>query len=247
MDFISLSEALDSMAKCAMREPEKTSSAEGAEWYSDAAYAEAVRYSEAASTLHMHLHNSGAAYPKWLEIDEVTSKPLLSDGVATEGMAMLRHMAGWRARLSDEHLRYMTECELAETAGIDPSNIRPTHRMGSGKYARQGVMRARRIGFNRAELTSFLTANNAVRRQDNIKPTHGHKTAAQRKLILEAIEELNFDAQALPPKGNGLSGIKKVVLQRLEERKHQEFRAVTAFNSAWKALRRDKKIRFAGQ
>nr|WP_313403992.1 hypothetical protein [Pseudomonas sp.] len=244
-----MNEAIDLIAECTLNEADgvtETASADGSDWYSDAAYATAASYSEAASTLHMYLHNSEAAYPKWIGIDEMTTMPLYSDGIATEGMAILRHMAGWRARLSDEHLSYLAECELAEAAGINPSSIRPSHRMGSGKYERRGMIRAGKIGFNRAELISFLMANNIVRSQDTIKPAHGHKAATQRRLILSAINELGYDPQALPPE-NGLPGVKKKVRDLLESRKHQEFMAETALNNAWKELRRLKKICFAGQ
>lgn len=252
MDFISLSEAVDSMAKYSMSELEKTSSAEGTEWYSNAAYAEATRYSEAASALHMYLYNSATAHPKWLGVDEVTSQPLHSDGIATEGMAMLRHMAGWRARLTDEHLRYMDECEEAEAAGIDVSKIRPSHKVGSGKYTRQGMMRAGKIGFNRADLISFLTANNAVHTLSNPatadcakpRPIQAVLVSVQKEeTILDAIKQANHDPSALPKGRSGMPGVRNEIWKRLKN--EPMFVSKKSFEKAWDRLRADGKIKDA--
>lgn len=148
MDFISLNEVIGSMA-------EENSGVADEGRYSEKAFDEAAKYAEAASALHQAIHNNGEGL-RWVEISRQTGKTLFSDAVSIEGMDMLAHTAGWRERLADEHIRYLTDCESAEKAGIDTSLIKPAVNLNGGQHTMKGYFRVAEIGFDRSELAAFF-------------------------------------------------------------------------------------------
>lgn len=156
MDFISLKEVIENMANCSIK--------------ADNSEEEAVRYSDAAAVLHRELYNNNENRPHWMAISNTTNQPLINDDVSNEGMEILEHIAGWHERLNAEFLKYLTECEQAESAGIDVSSIRPSHKLGDGKYTRHGHSKASRIGFNRADLITFLATNNITHTLSTLTP-----------------------------------------------------------------------------
>lgn len=156
MDFISLKEVIENMANCSIK--------------ADNSEEEAVRYSDVAAVLHRELYNNNENRPHWMAISNTTNQPLINDDASNEGMEILEHMAGWHERLNAEFLRYLTECEQAESAGIDVSSIRPSHKLGDGKYTRHGHSKASRIGFNRVDLITFLATNNITHTLSTLTP-----------------------------------------------------------------------------
>lgn len=69
----------------------------------------------------------------------------------------------------------------------------------------------------------------------------GEKGMAQRRLILETLRELKYNPEALPLTPRGRCGPKKAVREKL--RSCDLFAAPTSFNTAWKVLLANKKIK----
>lgn len=245
MDFISLGEVIKNMVECVIG-PED-------DLYSDAAFTKAKRYSDAAADLHRELHNNNETRPQWVAISDATEQPLINDAVSIEGMGILEHMAGWHERLVTGHLKYLAECESAEKAGIDVSRHRPSIKLGNGQYTRQGILKAHRIGFNRAELTAFLAAHNIVDpglitpdienklQSDNQPQKPISRQRAQEEAILLAIKNEGHNPQSLPKNKPGIAGIKAEMWGVLKE-EQSIFQSRGVFDKAWQRLREEKRI-----
>lgn len=243
MDFISLEEVIESMAK---RDIEKISyqvlcpdeQLDIEKCNSDAAFARAKHYSDAAAKLHRELHNNNETRPRWVAISDKTGQPLINDAASIEGMGILEHMAGWDKRLAAEHCKYLTECEQAESAGIDVLSIRPSRKLGDGPYTRHGYFQALRIGFDRAELDAFLAV------EENSQPQFKKpilKFPAQEEAILRAIQDRGHDPKALPARRNSQKWVKSEVWDVLKSEK-SIFQSKSTFDKAWERLRADKRI-----
>lgn len=145
MDVISLSEALNFIALNIDVPKGRTSADDEPMW----------RASEAAKTLYECLHNATGTKPRWMEVHPTTGKPLASDAVADEGMAILLHAAGWYDRETTARTRHTLDCV---NDGFDPAVVGPAPRdanAGQWDYG-QHWMREHQIGFVREELSAFL-------------------------------------------------------------------------------------------
>jgi hypothetical protein len=137
MDFISLHDLMDELAS--KTQPKYSNS-------------EDARYSEAAENLYQALSNS-VDCPKWVKIDVEPFKlenagkpkvgslmPIFCDDVSSEGMAMLRHIAGWNRRKMAAHCQYTAELVSAKAQGIDESLILPEIRQVTGHIRRRIIV-----------------------------------------------------------------------------------------------------------
>lgn len=145
INVISLSEAMNFIALSIDVPKGRTSADDEPMW----------RASEAAKTLYECLHNATGTRPRWMEVHPAIGKPLASDAVAEEGMAILLHAAGWYGRETETRARHTLDCVKA---GLDPAAVGPAPRdpnAGQWDYGKYW-MREHQIGFIREELSAFL-------------------------------------------------------------------------------------------
>jgi hypothetical protein len=145
-DFISLSQAMDFIARDEEVPKGRTSSEDEPMW----------RISMAASKLRGRLKNSDR--PQWFEIHETLGEPVSNDAVADECMAILLHVEGWYGRETANRYEHTMACVRA---GLDPDVVGPAPRdpnAGQWDYSKY-CMREYQIGFYRSEFIRFLDAN----------------------------------------------------------------------------------------
>ncbi len=145
MDVISLSEAMNLIALNIDVPKGRTSADDEPMW----------RASEAAKTLYECLHNATGTRPRWMEAHPTIGKPLASDAVADEGMAILLHAAGWYDRETEMRARHTLDCVRT---GLGPAAVGAAPRdpnAGQWDYGKYW-MREHQIGFIREELSGFL-------------------------------------------------------------------------------------------
>jgi len=160
MDFITLDQALDGIAERVLVVPDDMEHPPfvGAAKlvpndigeYPD--FVEALKYSKAAGTLRRDLHNLPDQRPRWVERD-ATGEPLFNDEMASEGMDILKHMAGWYSRKIKERIDHVNFCSKED---LDPETEPPLISLDDGKYKRDTFFRSRQIGFDLPELVRFL-------------------------------------------------------------------------------------------
>jgi hypothetical protein len=109
------------------------------------------RSSEAAKTLYERLHNASDTRPRWVEVHSAIGRPLFNEDVASEGMEILMHIAGWYGRETKERLDHIMFCVKA---GLDPDIEPPITDPRSGMF--KYFPRENEIGFDRSELAKFL-------------------------------------------------------------------------------------------
>jgi len=120
---------------------------------------EAWKYSKAAGTLHQDMVNSPNSRPQWVEIHRITRRPVVNDAVASDGMGILVHTAGWHDRKLMEAIKHIDHCS---EAGVDPLFEPPLLDPDSSKYTRAMLFRKNEIGFDRVEWMRFYRALRAA-------------------------------------------------------------------------------------
>lgn len=142
MDFINLDDVLTGLADCVSVRKDIEA---------DPDYAEAAKCSRAAELLYQALRNSPESRPRWKDLN--INGPVSDDALFAECMTMLKHTAGWYGRETKRRCDHVESCLKVR---LDP-NIKLMGRdMNGGKYPRVPFLRSREIGFDRAELVSFL-------------------------------------------------------------------------------------------
>jgi len=146
MDFISLSAALAAIAN-GIHVPPAIAEHPGDN--------EAWRYSEAAGRLHEILDDENEQRPRWAEVHGITGKPLFNKAVASEGIELLLHVAGWYDYETKNRYDHTMSCIKA---GLDPSIVGPAPVDPRRCRWRDGahLFREHQIGFDRIELSRFL-------------------------------------------------------------------------------------------
>lgn len=174
-DVVSLSDALNFIALSIDVPKGRTSTDDAPMW----------RASEAAKTLYERLHNATGTRPRWMEVHPIIGKPLASNAVADEGMAILLHAAGWYDRETGTRARHTLDCVKA---GLDPAVVGPAPRdpnAGQWDYSKCH-MREHQIGFVGAELSRLINIGHGVAAGKSASPTQkvvAPATAAHRVSI----------------------------------------------------------------
>jgi hypothetical protein len=163
VNFVTLNEVLGSLVRAAPNrrhpkgdDPKRKAVIEEEEW------------SAAADSLGAAIHNARDEAPRWYQ-SEFDVRSDLEDGAVSrrkspraippvEGVAMLRHVAGWADRQLNLRTQYaMEQVAIEREFGRAAADAHvPAIPVDSGKYPIADVLRSREIGFDRTEVAGFL-------------------------------------------------------------------------------------------
>ncbi|NLY14788.1 MAG: hypothetical protein GXZ05_00195 [Gammaproteobacteria bacterium] len=99
-----------------------------------------------------------------------------------------------------------------------------------------------RVIFMRQDL-EWLGSSATEQKPEPLPARQGEKGIQQRRLIIQALESLGYDPKKLPRNPAGKAGPKKEVREKLDGR--ELFKARTSFDTVWKDLRTEGKIKTA--